>query len=342
MLMKLMQQIGQRTLLSPAPNQEYRRFIDHYPVTDGVFGQMDFVPEHEYSGTSYPLKDVPAFFGLFDRHVFYDWFGLPNKTHGDFRTAYAYSTSHFLDSLLEAAGRGAPEAAGRVLLLGNADPRLSAALGRSEERAERLARLKRHFQRILSTSKDLPIPGVHGFPMGLCEYRLRAYWQQASASIGAASLDLEAKPLGIFAAWHDKPYSNPPTLARRKAVAWAKTAAAQRAGVDLRTVEPGSWWPELARYKFLLTPEGVSVQTSKVVEALLVLTVPIVQRYAAFDDLVGTGFPIVVVDRWPEINASKVEEWWRALMPRLGSFRRNCLTTHAYWQLLTGGIDRCE
>ena len=42
----------------------------------------------------------------------------------------------------------------------------------------------------------------------------------------------------------------------------------------------------------------MSVQTPKTVEALLVLTVPIVERgpWPAHDDLIELGFPIVVVD----------------------------------------------
>merc|ERR1712048_62468 len=98
---------------------------------------------------------------------------------------------------------------------------------------------------------------------------------------------------------------------------------------------------------------GSRIQCVKIIEALLVLTIPIVQRgwykfvgdlqgmdmlyfwtsssnadgvYSTHDELVDLGFPIVVVNSWAEVTRTNLTKWWHELAPRLMSFRRNCLT----------------
>merc|ERR1712176_1152026 len=95
---------------------------------------------------------------------------------------------------------------------------------------------------------------------------------------------------------------------------------------------------ELASYRFVLAPLGTGLQSQKQLEALLVLTVPIVQRssFPVFDDLVFLGFPMVVIDNWVEVTPSSLSEWWRELSPRLVHFRYHCLTTEGYWWIVSG------
>jgi len=103
-------------------------------------------------------------------------------------------------------------------------------------------------------------------------------------------------------------------------------------------VRPQQWWEKVAGYRFLLAPASCDVQSPAVVEALLVLTVPIVRRgpYAAYEDLVRYGFPIVVVRELREVQGDMLEDKWRELSPRLEVFRSKCLTSEAYWRLITG------
>mmetsp|Transcript_23079 Transcript_23079/g.73077 ORF Transcript_23079/g.73077 Transcript_23079/m.73077 type:complete len:450 (+) Transcript_23079:207-1556(+) len=130
---------------------------------------------------------------------------------------------------------------------------------------------------------------------------------------------------------------------RRQMRAWARSSAARAAGVEFRIVPSTEWWQELSTYRFLLSPIGSAIQTAKTVEALLVLTVPIIQRmgYALHDELIDMGFPIVLVEEWPEVTSAAVEGWWRATSPRLESFRRNCLTVDSYWRMFVGELRRC-
>lgn len=133
------------------------------------------------------------------------------------------------------------------------------------------------------------------------------------------------------------------TESRRQMRVWAESPAARSVGVELRTIPVEEWYDELAKYRFLISPMGSAIQTSKTIEALIVLTVPIIQRmgYSLHDELVTLGFPVVIIEGWPEITADAVERWWQALSPRLEGFRRNCLSVDGFWRIFTGQAGYC-
>jgi len=136
----------------------------------------------------------------------------------------------------------------------------------------------------------------------------------------------------------------PKCVSRFQATKWLMTAAAKNARVDVRNIPRDRWWWELSRYRFLMSPMGEEVQTSRNLEALLVLTIPIVQRgpFHVFDDLVKLGFPIVVVNEWEDINKERLRGWQLELTPRLVSFRHLCLTSTTFWLLITGVLESCS
>jgi len=119
--------------------------------------------------------------------------------------------------------------------------------------------------------------------------------------------------------------------------------AGRAAGVEYRFFSQREWWHQLAKYKFLLSPLGSGIQAAKNIEALLVLTIPVIQRmsFTTFDDLVRIGFPLVLVNGWVEVTPANASRWWKAISPRLESFRENCLTVEGYWQLYTGQMTFC-
>merc|ERR1712187_139071 len=103
-------------------------------------------------------------------------------------------------------------------------------------------------------------------------------------------------------------------------------------GAQLMSINASDWWHKLKTFRFLLAPSGTAIQVTKTIEALLVLTIPIVERgpYPTYDDLVQMGFPIVVVESWQDITRKKLDEWWLQLSPCLETFRKN-LTTDRFW-----------
>jgi len=131
---------------------------------------------------------------------------------------------------------------------------------------------------------------------------------------------------------------------RQSLRAWAETPEAQSNGVDLRILNTTEWWQELPKYRFLMNPLGSAIQTAKTIEALLVLTVPIIKVtvWDAPRELKAMGFPLVLINEWNEVTAEAADRWWRELSPRLESFRRNCLTVDGYWRMFIGAVRVCE
>ena len=91
--------------------------------------------------------------------------------------------------------------------------------------------------------------------------------------------------------------------------------------IDERDLPASEYFAELSKYRFLLAPRGNGIQSPKFMEALLVGTIPITKRYAAFEDLVDYGFPMVLVNEWDEITPASLEQWWQELSPRLSAAR---------------------
>jgi hypothetical protein len=69
------------------------------------------------------------------------------------------------------------------------------------------------------------------------------------------------------------------------------------------------YWQQLAKYKFLLAPQGQGIQAPKLAEAWMVKTVPIATKNPCFIDLKNLGYPLVLLDDWTEVTLSNLEVW---------------------------------
>jgi len=134
------------------------------------------------------------------------------------------------------------------------------------------------------------------------------------------------------------------TISRYQLTRWLTLNASRFSNAESWVIPQREWWGELSKYRFLLSPCTEEVQSVRNIEALLVLTIPITQRAGMMvaDDLLRMGFPIVAVQEWAEINVETLRTWWIDLNPRLSSFRANCLTTTAFWRLITGDLESCS
>lgn len=131
---------------------------------------------------------------------------------------------------------------------------------------------------------------------------------------------------------------------RTEAQDWAETPAARGMGVELRRPEPRSFLETLSQYRFALCPFGSGIQSAKIFEALLVFTVPIVRRLgrtSAYDDLIGYGFPLLVVDSWSELTRERLDGFWASAAPGLPRFRHRCMTADGFWRIFTGANHSC-
>jgi len=303
----------------------------------------------------------------------FDWY-LPNpivKRRGapehrrlkDPRTVFALPSE--MPKLMKTAAEDFDQShADRVVVFGGEDMHMTKAFGGNRTKVSRtIARLRKYFKSIFFIAQDIPDPFVKGFPIGLAEHYFRPSLPDVAVeAITSASLSREAKPRAALAAWgayHDMEAAAayrkkmPPSTriafeSRWRGRRWAESRAAKEADVHVFSsedaIQPRQWLTELARYRFLISPLGDGIQSSKTIEAFLVLTIPIVQRgpYPVHDRLVRMGFPMIVVANWDEISRERLWEWWGLMAPRLARFRHNCITSDAYWRLITGVIDYCD
>jgi len=280
-------------------------------------------------------------------------------------TVFAAPTA--VHALLEvAAADFDPDVCDRTVVFGHTpEMPVSWALGHNESAREAtLARPRRYFRRIYFQAKDVEVEGIRALPPPLEDlYLRRGVAALAGQAVASASIAEDAKPGNVLASWGyfadfiedgEGDLANKPPewnamlrearTSRREARLWARSPAALEVGVEERHIAHKSWWTELSKYRFVLSPLGTAITSAKTVEALLVLTIPIVQRgpYKTHDELAEAGFPIVLVDSWDEVTKENLDMWWKELSPRLLEFRRHCLTTDGYWQYFTTDAMRCR
>eukprot|EP00039_Didymoeca_costata_P004714 m.75712 g.75712 ORF g.75712 m.75712 type:complete len:531 (-) comp12519_c0_seq3:27-1619(-) len=135
-----------------------------------------------------------------------------------------------------------------------------------------------------------------------------------------ARLD-KGKEFGILAAWGKAwPFLDKIVESRIQAIEWLESPQT----LANRTMIPWEKYHDvLSSHKFMLSPTGGGIQSPKAWEAILLLTIPIVQRphAAAYAALREVGFPLAVVDSWDEVTEDKLELWWDELSPHLDRAR---------------------
>ena len=102
----------------------------------------------------------------------------------------------------------------------------------------------------------------------------------------------------------------------------------QKTNITSRSkLNPQEYWTKLVQSRFVICPTGGAIQSPKVAEAILAMTIPITYREVAYTQLARIGYPIINVDSWDDITHSRLEMWWAQLSPRL---------ERARWMLLVG------
>jgi len=164
-------------------------------------------------------------------------------------------------------------------------------------------------------------------PTGLATHYAR--YREHDLLNATAHTDLHSKWPRILASWG----SFWPKLNTWSPRQGADRFASSRPYVDRRLVSRDDWFVTIGKYQFLLCPTGNGVQSSKAIEALLVNTIPIVLAEAAWVDLRQRGYPLLVINRWADIDNLSLHNIWNSLAPHLPEFRWN-LSNSGWWHHL--------
>jgi len=195
---------------------------------------------------------------------------------------------------------------GDVLLVGGEDTHLSVL----EQNIDwKILLLK--FKRVRYEAKDIASDVVETFPMGLLpHYSLAAGEDNIRWTVRETSVIKQNFALAAWGKW----WPLLDEIPSRKELA---DFVNKTYWIHHMDVEKDKWWQTLSTYKFMFCPTGAGIQSPKFVEAILCLTVPIVQNDTAYFDLYQQGFPIIVVDTWEELEPRKLEKAWERLLPSL-------------------------
>lgn len=83
--------------------------------------------------------------------------------------------------------------------------------------------------------------------------------------------------------------------------------------VDNIDCHPQEYYEQVVPYKYFLCPIGNGIQTPKLLEALLVGTIPVVTKHTAYDDLKDWGLPLLVVDKWEDLTVEYLDSNYHTL-----------------------------
>ena len=186
-----------------------------------------------------------------------------------------------------------------------------------------LSKWRARFHTIFIEPKDVHSPGFETYPKGFTASYMLGREEQLVEAVKSGSRNQHAKR-DVLAAWGRRGGPTEHTVDSLTLERFVGSWDAQKQGgwkIDARDLPADQYFAELSKYRFLLAPRGNGVQSPKFMEALLVGAIPITKRYAAFEDLVDYGFPMVVVDEWDEITPEALEQWWEQLSPRMVAAR---------------------
>lgn len=225
------------------------------------------------------------------------------------RYVFCRATRESLDILNKTVSRQ-QDFKGEVLLVGDTDAHLTQLL-------PHLLPFVRYFNAIRVEAKDCPHDFIETFPQGLSPHYTEAVGESDMISeIHKASLLKEFLVLAAWGAWW--PEHNQKIQSRIELYDFVNKSS----WIHHRNIDKRFWFQELRRYKFIFNPTGNGIQSSKFAEALLTLTIPIVQNVSAYYDLFNQGFPMVLVDDWSEITTERLSLEWTKLSPSLLTKRK--------------------
>lgn len=211
---------------------------------------------------------------------------------------------------------------GSLLAIGGEDTNLSA---QSQSDIDTLAT---YFDGIFYEGKDVPNNKVQTLVCGVNEFYLRGHEAHFMELIETTPTDRAFKIVAGWGAWW--PQLDEQIHDRASAVDFSKSNPL----IDFGISPFDEYLTKLHRSQFMLCPYGNGVQAAKMIEALLLGCIPILTAYPASLEMRDRGLPILVVDKWTDIDRPVLEEAAESLAPRAHEFRKVLSDLDSWWTFL--------
>ena len=202
----------------------------------------------------------------------------------------------------------------------------------SWQRKSLMRELKKYFSCVFYEAKDLESSSVSVLPMGIIEHYSRANAGRVmdlaqGLSRHPCAGDQVPSVLAAWGAWW--PGLDELVSDRRLAREFASRSPLVTEGI----LSSDEWFAALAEYDFMLCPMGNGVQTSRLMEGLLMGCIPIATKHPTFVELQERGVPLLLIEAWDDIDESLLMDSYVFLFPEVQRFRTCLFDLESWWSL---------
>ncbi len=169
----------------------------------------------------------------------------------------------------------------------------------------RILKVADQFSNIFYEAKDIESDVVKSFSMGFTSFYLRdSIYDNIYKAIEYS--DTVSKSSLVLAAWGQRWKHLDNKIDERASL---DKFLANHDLLKREFVPFDQYWQQLAKYKFLLAPRGNGIQAPKLAEAWMVKTLPIAIGNPCLVDLIKLGYPLILIDEWADVSASRLDDW---------------------------------
>ena len=167
-----------------------------------------------------------------------------------------------------------------------------------------------------------PHPKFEPIPLGFAEPHWPHGDQEALLRVHRRIPPAAEKPLKVYSSFHLR-MSHP-----ERYRVWQQVRDLPTIDFERRRIPPELLWLRHAGYAFEICPRGAGLDCHRTWEALLLRTIPILQRSRL--DPVYDGLPVVLIDDWRDITAEALARWQQRLADHFDAATFARLTAR-YW-----------
>lgn len=173
--------------------------------------------------------------------------------------------------------------------------------------------LSKTFKNIFYEAKDIEYYNIKIMPIGLTEFYLRSFENEFLKLINKNTSKSKLLMCSFGFYW---PHLNELIKDRAEAIKFSKS----KKYITNNTFDTLEYLNQLSMHKYFLVPLGNGIQSPKLIEAILLKTIPIMTESLASLELKKKGFPILIVNKWTDINEQMLISNYKIYSKKINEF----------------------